>query len=501
MAKKPPNNEDEIVIGGGAGRPPMDAPMPNQYQEDEDEDEDEVHKLGGVDFHVPGFPTDDVEVENPISAVASAPAKNILILGILAVVAIFFLYKYLFSESPEVIAEKKLQQQAAEQPVESAKEPTKQEEKPQVNIGVVETPELPAMENQPLPMPSVENTIGSFQPPDPVLEKEAEMHVPAPDMPAAPEVPTAVPTQVKIEAPAAEVLAQVPVKVVEPVVEAPPPTEAEIAAAEAAEAAAKHARILEKRKSGMLVMNGGGTPKDVASGKLDPDAVGKSGAASVKATKVDNLSLMILQGKMIEAVLETTINTDLPGSLRAVISRDIYAESGKNILIPKASRLIGSYGSGITPGQTRLIVSWGRVIRPDGVDIDIASAGTDQLGRAGMTGIVDNKYFELFSNSILVSALTIGGSIAVNKIQKAQTTTSSTTSNTDGSSTSSQTGSATDATVLQAAQGMSDTLSKVMQGYSTNPTIIINQGARIKVFVNKDLVFPASVVNRVSSGN
>lgn len=424
------------------------------------------------------MPADDVEIENPISSVASAPAKNILILGVLAVIAVVFLYKMIFQEPAEVTAKKELKAQIEAQPADAAQSPTAQEEKPKINIGVVDTPELPAVEvTQQLPLP--------------VLPEEPKNEMPLPPPPLAPEPVKLAPEPiVKKEEP-----------LVAPVAITPPPTgAASVPVSTGPTEEQIYAKEMARRKTGMLVMNGGGTPKDIIDGKSDPGAVQKSGAESVTATKVDDLSLMILQGKMIEAVLETTINTDLPGSLRAVISRDVYAEAGKSILIPKGSRLLGTYGSGIQPGQQRVTVAWNRVIRPDGVDIDIQSSGTDQLGRSGMTGIVDNKYYEMFGNSLLTTILTVGGSIALSSVEKAQAVTTSTTTGgtADAASTTTQTSTPTDAAVLQGVQSLGDIAKTIAQGQSTTPTIIVNQGSRIRVFVSKDLIFPSSVVNKIT---
>lgn len=473
MANPPPYEEEnnEFVIGDDEEANQFEPPA---YEEDDIHNAPQPEEFGA--FEPKG---DEVEIDNPVSAVASAPAKNILILIIMTIAAGFFLYKYVFKEAEEVTAEKKKQQQIAEQPVENAQAPTRQDERPQVNIGVVDTPELPTMEN--------------VQPPPPLIvpeipKEEVKLEVPPP-APTPPPVPEVLPEK-ELELPKKVEEAAIPIE--------------EIPSADEVQAAgpSPEERKMARRKSSMLVMNGGGVP--ALADKLDPDAVGPSGVSPIKATKVQDLSLMILQGKMLDAVLETTINTDLPGSLRAVISRDVYAESGKTILIPRGSRLIGSYNSGVKAGQQRIIVTWGRVIRPDGVDIQIDSEGTDQLGRAGMTGIVDNKYLELFGNSLLVSAVTIGGSILLNSVQEAQTVSTSTSTGsaaTGGGTTTTQTASPTDASVMQAAQNLSDTAKKLVEGQSTQPTIIVNQGARVKVFVNKDLIFPASVVKRVSSGN
>ena len=73
---------------------------------------------------------------------------------------------------------------------------------------------------------------------------------------------------------------------------------------------------------------------------------------------------------------------------------------GRGLLIPKASRLVGQYKSGLVRGQTRLFVIWTRVLRPDGASILIGSPGTDLLGRAGVEGDLDTHFFKIFGSSV-----------------------------------------------------------------------------------------------------
>ena len=80
-------------------------------------------------------------------------------------------------------------------------------------------------------------------------------------------------------------------------------------------------------------------------GALDGEVIGNTKADTAKATEVNNLNRTILQGKIVNAVLETAINTDIPGMLRAIVTRDVYAEQGVDVMIPKGSRLIGKYAS------------------------------------------------------------------------------------------------------------------------------------------------------------
>ena len=114
------------------------------------------------------------------------------------------------------------------------------------------------------------------------------------------------------------------------------------------------------------------------------------------------------QGTVIPAVLETAINSDLPGFVRAVVSRDVRGFDGTTVLIPRGSKLIGQYRSGVALSQTRAFVVWSRVITPEGVSIDIGSPGTDQLGRGGLEGETDTHFFERFGSAILLSVMGAG---------------------------------------------------------------------------------------------
>ncbi len=216
------------------------------------------------------------------------------------------------------------------------------------------------------------------------------------------------------------------------------------------------------------------------------NAIRATGAAEATATKLKNLDQTIAQGKIIDAVLETAINTDLPGTLRAIVSRDIYPESSRAILIPKGSRLIGQYNTGILRGQKRVFIVWTRIIRPDGVDIAIGSPGIDPLGRAGVSGIVDNKYFETFSAAILTSLISVGVAVLADSTIDDPNTTRT---NTDGSSTT--TGSAGAEAASQSVRNLGDIGKSVVEGLiDGRPTISIDQGTRVNVFVNRDLFFP-----------
>lgn len=212
------------------------------------------------------------------------------------------------------------------------------------------------------------------------------------------------------------------------------------------------------------------------------------GVKTSTATRIPDMSVTLLQGKLIDAVLETAINTDLEGTLRGIVSRDVYAELGNNILIPKGSRLIGTYTAGATKGQSRLLITWSRIIRPDGVDIRVNNANSvDQFGHSGVAGDVDDKFRYALMNSALVSAIAVAGAKLEQEISDTVLTQ---TTSVDGGTTQLQ-GSATDYAIIDAISTLTEDVSDFFDDYyETNPTITIPQGTKLKVIVNEDLVLP-----------
>lgn len=268
----------------------------------------------------------------------------------------------------------------------------------------------------------------------------------------------------------------------------------------------------DRLKSGMIVYGGkggGASSEDKGQQKAADalaasdmnlafarDAVGASKAAKVSAGKIKNLTATIAQGKVIHAILETAINTQLPGQIRAVISHDIYAEMGNARLVPKGSRLIGTYNTVLVNGQNRVFIVWTRIIRPDGIDIMVGSPAVDALGRAGVVGNLDSRYTETFLSSVLTSILGIG--VAAGVESTFDTGTSTKTQNTDGSTTEESSPTATAA--QQSVQNINNTSKGIIENMlNTRPVITIDQGTYVNVMVNKDLVFPAGYSNNFGS--
>lgn len=144
---------------------------------------------------------------------------------------------------------------------------------------------------------------------------------------------------------------------------------------------------------------------------------------TARAGQMRDLSRTIPQGSVIPATLETAINSDLPGAVRAVVSRDVRGFDGSRVLIPRGSRLVGQYKSAAAVGQTRAFVVWSRIITPTGVSIDIGSPATDRLGRGGLDGEVDTHFVRRFGSSILLTVISAGGQALANSASSGDSTT------------------------------------------------------------------------------
>lgn len=199
------------------------------------------------------------------------------------------------------------------------------------------------------------------------------------------------------------------------------------------------------------------------------------------AVRIERLDAMVLQGAMIPAILETAIQSDLPGMVRAVMSRDVWSFDGRRVLLPAGTRLIGEYSSAIARGQSRVFIIWKRAIRPDGLSIALDSFGTDPLGRAGLDGRVNRHLLERFGAA---AVLTLIGGASDLLVGLAQGGTSDVGSRVQ-----------IDARI-DAAEGLSQNAQSVAElalqdALDIPPTIHVAQGTRIQIFTTRDLDFSA----------
>ncbi len=185
-----------------------------------------------------------------------------------------------------------------------------------------------------------------------------------------------------------------------------------------------------------------------------------------QAMPMGDLSMRVIEGAVIPAVLETALNSDLPGYARAVVTRDVRGFNGSHVLVPRGSRLIGQYKAGVALGQSRAFVIWTRLIRPDGATVELSSPATDALGRGGLDGDVDRHFFQRFGGAILLSLLNIGGAAISDS---------------------------TDTTVVIAgARAGTDAIGQSFaQDSQIGPTVKVPQGSPVRVFVSQDIDFSA----------
>jgi type IV secretion system protein VirB10 len=207
-------------------------------------------------------------------------------------------------------------------------------------------------------------------------------------------------------------------------------------------------------------------------GKLSSDErfalrVGADPVDTARATRLKDIASIVSQGTVIPAVLETAIDSDVPGFARAMISQDVRGFDGSKVLIPRGSKLIGQYKSGVAQGQTRAFVVWSRILTPDGISIDVGSPSTDPLGRGGLSGETDTHFLERFGSAILLSVISSGlDALAQNQ-----------------GSTSISIGSSTQANQVAAVA--------LQKQIDIPPTIKVPQGTPLQVFLSRDLDFSA----------
>lgn len=115
-------------------------------------------------------------------------------------------------------------------------------------------------------------------------------------------------------------------------------------------------------------------------------------------------------GSVIAASLITGLNSDLPGMVTAQVTENVKdSVTGRTLLIPQGSRLIGSYDSVVAFGQSRALVVWQRIILPDGSSIRIDNVpATDTEGHAGLADRVDRHSWQLLKGVVLSTLLGVG---------------------------------------------------------------------------------------------
>jgi type IV secretion system protein TrbI len=185
----------------------------------------------------------------------------------------------------------------------------------------------------------------------------------------------------------------------------------------------------------------------------------------------------IKAGWEIPAVLEQSLNSDLPGELKALVTSNVYdTATGQYLLIPQGARLIGKYDSRVSYGQDGVQVTWSRIIFPDASSIDLdGMLGLDSHGDAGLRDKVDRHYKRLIGMSVLSSMFMAAFAISQNRTQ---TILAYPTPTQAGETAVGQELSMTGAQMAR-------------RNMNVQPTIKVAAGYRFTVRVNRDILFEA----------
>ena len=183
-----------------------------------------------------------------------------------------------------------------------------------------------------------------------------------------------------------------------------------------------------------------------------------------RAVEIDRLDARLLQGAVIPGVLETAVNSDLPGMTRARIPEAVRSTDGSRVLIEAGSQLVGDYESNLGIGDARILIRWSRLITPDGVSLALDSPGGDPLGRSGNTGFVDTHLESRLGAALLVTL--IGAAPGLVETQGGGEI------------------------AADAASASARTLQSSLVGQiARRPTVHLDQGTRVSVMAARDLDF------------
>ena len=192
--------------------------------------------------------------------------------------------------------------------------------------------------------------------------------------------------------------------------------------------------------------------------------------APARAKQMKHPSLTVPAGIVIPCILQTAINSELIGFVDCVLPSEVRSADGAVTLLDKGTQVMGQIRSGLRRGQERLFILWTRARTPDNVTVDLASPAADELGRAGVTGAVNNHFWKMFWTAALYSLIEYGPQLATAAIQNQN-----------------HTGINNYTTFLTPQQSLANTV--LQDDLHIPPTLEKNQGDAVSIFVARDLDF------------
>jgi type IV secretion system protein VirB10 len=175
--------------------------------------------------------------------------------------------------------------------------------------------------------------------------------------------------------------------------------------------------------------------------------------------------LLLAKGAFIDCTLETAIDSTLPGMTTCITATDTFSVDGTVVLLERGTKLVGETRGQVQQGAARIFVLWTQARTPTGVVIPLDSPATDELGRSGVSGQVNRHFWDRFGAAILISTLDGAVQSAV------------------------QSGGRSGGEVIYNPTSQSVVTDVLKSTVNIPPTVTQRNGARIQVFVARDLDF------------
>jgi len=215
-------------------------------------------------------------------------------------------------------------------------------------------------------------------------------------------------------------------------------------------------------------------PTTAQNRQAQKEAFQKSGQAETRNTgnlQAPASPYQVMAGTVIAAALVTGIQSDLPGDVTATVTEPVYdTATGRYLLIPQGSRILGKYNSQVSYGQRRVQMVWNRIILPDTSSLTLDNlAGADPAGYAGLEDGVDWHWSRIFAGAAMTTLLGVGAELAAPE-------------NRDG-----------DRVIVAGRDSLEDSTNQVGQemtrrNLSIQPTLTERPGLPLRIIVNRDLV-------------
>ncbi|GAB3383575.1 TrbI/VirB10 family protein [Lysobacter fragariae] len=195
------------------------------------------------------------------------------------------------------------------------------------------------------------------------------------------------------------------------------------------------------------------------------------------AAPIFNPDTLLVRGTYIRCVMETRIVTDISGFTSCVVTEPVYSINGRRLLLPKGSKASGRY-QGSTVNGPRVAVVWDRITTPNGIDINMASPGVDNLGGAGHPGQYDAHWASRITSALLISLISDGFKYAAAK---------------NGPEGTVVTNSGSEVVMpyeSNTARAMERLANQAIERSANRPaTVTINQGSVVNIYVARDVSF------------